>query len=70
MKHKTKNESSNLELYTPKDIQEIFSCGKNQAYQIIHSSGFPKVQVGRRIYIPKDKLERWINSNIGKEVTI
>lgn len=59
---------SDIILYTVKDIQEIFKCGINQAYQIVHSNGFPKIQIGRKIYIPKDKFEKWINGNIGKTI--
>ena len=55
-------------LYTPQDIQKIFMCGKNQAYQLIHSGGFPKIQINRKIYVPKNKLIKWIESNTGKTV--
>lgn len=66
---KDNNTNNDIILYTPKDIQRIFMCGKNQAYQMIHSNGFPKIQINRKIYIPKDKLEKWINGNIGKIIT-
>lgn len=45
-------------------------CSKNQAYLILHSNGFPKMQIGRKIYIPKDKLEKWISGNTGKVINI
>ena len=63
------NGNYDIIFYTPKDIQQIFRCGKNQAYQLIHSSGFPKIQVNNRILIPKGKLEKWVNGNVGKKVT-
>lgn len=64
------NTNDDIILYTPQDIQRIFMCSKNQAYTIIHSSGFPKLQIGRKIYVPKDKLEKWINVNTGKKIKI
>lgn len=64
------SKNNDIILYTPKDIQNIFMCGKNQAYSLIHSSGFPKIQIGRKIYIPKDKLEKWIEGNVGKKVFV
>lgn len=67
---KDNNVNNDIILYTPQDIQRIFMCGKNQAYQIMHSSGFPKIQIGRKLYVPKDKLEKWINGNVGKKVKI
>lgn len=65
-----KQTKDDIILYTPQDIQKIFTCGKNQAYQLIHSSGFPKIQINRKIYVPKDKLEKWININTGKKIQV
>lgn len=64
------NKNDDIILYTPSDIQKIFMCGKNQAYQLIHSNGFPKIQINRKLYVPKDKLEKWINGNTGKKLLI
>lgn len=64
------NTNDDIILYTPEDIQRIFMCGKNQAYQLIHSSGFPKLQINRKLYIPKDKLEKWISGNTGKKISV
>lgn len=66
--NKTTQTENDIILYTVKDIQKIFKCGINQTYQLIHANGFPKIQIGRRIYIPKDKLEKWINGNVGKTI--
>lgn len=69
IKNNLTNQTSNdIVLYTPKEIQKIFKCGRNQAYEIIHSNGFPKIQIGRKILIPKNKLEKWIDGNIGKTI--
>lgn len=57
-------------LYTPKDIQRIFGLGRDKTYNLIRSSGFPKIQIGREYYIPKDKLEKWVSGNVGKSITI
>lgn len=58
-----------LVLYTVADIQKIFKCGKNQAYALVHSSGFPKIKFNNKFLVPKDKLEKWINTYTGKEFT-
>lgn len=57
-------------LFTPEDLEKIFQCSKTYAYQLSHSRGFPTIQIGRKFYIPKDKLEKWINGNVGKHVRI
>jgi len=54
-------------LYTVTDIQKIFQCGKIKAYALVNAKGFPKLRVNRRILVPKDKLEKWINTYTGKE---
>lgn len=62
--------NSDIILFTVKDIKEIFGCGINQAYQIVHSGGFPKIQIGNKFYIPKDKFEKWLDKNVGKNIVI
>ena len=34
------------------------------AYQLIHRSDFPTLQIGRRILIPKKQLEEWMDRNV------
>ena len=64
------NTNDDIILYTVKDVQRIFNCGKNQAYQIMHSNGFPKIQINSKMYVSKDKLEKWISGNTGKRISI
>ncbi len=33
-------------MLTLKDIRAIFGCGKRQAYELIHISGFPAMKLG------------------------
>ena len=55
-------------ILTVADIQAAFKCGHNQAYEIIHSPGFPSITIGRRLYIPKRAFDAWLARNIGKVV--
>ena len=50
-------------LYTIEDIMRVFSCGRDKAYAIIHSRGFPKMTLGRKFLISPDALQKWINQN-------
>jgi hypothetical protein len=50
-------------LYTVEDIREIFGCGKNKAYGIVASAGFPKIQIGRQYYIMPDEFDKWLLRN-------
>jgi len=50
-----------------KDIQEYFSCGKNRAYDIVNTEGFPKIKIGSRFYIPRQAFEKWVSDYTYKE---
>ncbi len=46
--------------YNIKILQEVIPIGKNNLYNLVHSEGFPKITVGKRIIIPKKALEEWL----------
>ena len=57
-------------LYTAKDIQKIFSCGENLAYAIMNSEHFPSFKINKRIYVHKEKLEKWLDANKNNDLVI
>ena len=50
-----------------KDIAEIFGCGRNKAYELMKSPGFPTVKIGKNLYVLEAELEKWIEDYSGKE---
>ena len=46
-------------LFTVRQIQEIFSFGKRQAYELVNSDGFPALRIEKRIFVPEDELEKY-----------
>jgi hypothetical protein len=54
--------------YTVEDIGRIFCCGKEKAYEIVHSQGFPKMVIGRHILVQPEALQKWINQH--KNLTV
>lgn len=46
--------------YDMKSLQEVMPIGKNNLYNLVHSKGFPKIILGRRILIPKKAFEEWL----------
>ena len=34
-------------------------------YELMHEKGFPVLQIGSRLVIPKDKLQAWVEQRIG-----
>ena len=45
-------------------VAQILGISRTNAYELIHIAGFPKIQLGKRIVIPKDKLLEWLNRQI------
>ncbi len=48
------------------NVKELATClgiGMNSAYQLVNSKGFPALKIGKRIVVPIEKLEQWIESN-------
>lgn len=53
-------------MLTPYDLMDFLDKGQRQTYQLIHSEGFPHVQDGRDIKIPKWLLIDYINDKVRK----
>ena len=56
------------EILKVSDIQKHLGTSKNRAYEIVQMKSFPKIQIGHRYYIPKDKYEEWIDNNIKRKL--
>jgi len=56
-----------MKLYTPKEISKLFNIGINQAYALMHSSGFPTITLNRKMYVEESSLEKWIKTNEGRK---
>lgn len=42
------------------EVAEVLGISRAGAYELVRSKGFPKVKIGNRIVIPKDKFIQWI----------
>lgn len=58
------------QFYTVNDLADILPIGKTNLYSLVHSKDFPDITVDRRIIIPIDKFNEWLNSSVGKKVNI
>jgi excisionase family DNA binding protein len=62
---KQKNFEELPELFTEKELREVVfdnNLSKCNTYALIHSKGFPTVKIGRKLYISKDGLKRWMET--------
>ena len=60
----------NIEVYTAKDIQILFKCGKRQAYELMRAPSFPAIKIGGRYIVEKSALMRWFSANEGRTLII
>lgn len=54
-------------LLTVRDLQYIFSIGRNHAYVLMNSKAFPTMQVGSRKYVSREALQKWIETYTGRQ---
>ena len=57
-------------LLTARDLQYIFSVGKNRAYELMNSKAFPALQIGSRKYVSREALKKWVETYTGREYLI
>lgn len=46
--------------YSVSELGKALGIGRSSAYELIHSEGFPAVQIGRRLIVPIDALNEWL----------
>lgn len=50
-----------------KDLAQVMGISKSGAYNLARSYGFPRIIVGSRILIPKDKFLNWLEESVCKK---
>ena len=50
--------------YKVDDLCGLLSISRPTAYELVHKRDFPKIQVGRRILVPRAGLEKWLESQL------
>lgn len=46
------------------EVAAVLGISRAGAYELVHSATFPKVKIGKRIVVPKDKLLAWIDAQV------
>ena len=57
----------NKKLITVQKFASEYGIGINKSYEIVHKKDFPKIMVGRKILIIKDKIDDFFVKQIGTE---
>ena len=42
------------------EVGEALGISRAGAYELVRSKGFPKIKIGNRIVVPKDRFIQWI----------
>ena len=48
-------------VYTVKEAAEVLSIGISKAYELVNQNIIPNKKIGKRIVIPIESLDKWIN---------
>ena len=57
-------------MLTVKELQTKFNLGKNKAYKLVHTKGFPTIKIGKTILIPEEQLQLWVEDNLNSQIYV
>ena len=46
------------------EVAAVLGISRAGAYELVHSASFPKVKIGKRILVPKDKFIEWLDAQV------
>ena len=49
-------------VYRPEDLCPLLGIGRSTAYELVNRRDFPTIRVGRKILIPRDAFEKWLEA--------
>ena len=44
------------------EVGKVLGISRARAYELVRSDSFPKIRIGNRIVVPKDKFIAWIDA--------
>lgn len=49
-----------------KDVEGYMRISRAEAYEQMHSEGFPLIRIGKRMIVPKDKFLEWVDNQTAR----
>ena len=49
-------------------LAQVLGVSQATAYELLHEESFPKLKIGNRIVIPKEKFVEWVSANTKGDV--
>lgn len=53
-------------ILTGEHIAAALNISRAGAYNLMKSTGFPTLRIGKRVVVPKDAFIKWVEMNTGK----
>ena len=47
-------------------VAKLFGISISSAYELMKEKDFPSVRIGKRVIVPKEDLQAWVESHVGK----
>lgn len=67
MKRSSYKSYDELPLFLQADlISDVLGISISSAYELMHEKGFPALQIGNRIVVPREKFIQWVDENTSK----
>ena len=67
---KERDKSSDLYLITTPELMDELGIGKDKAYALMRSEGFPSMKIGKGYCVSRGNLKKWISECVGKNVLL
>lgn len=45
-------------------VSKLLGISPSSGYELMHEKGFPVLQVGNRLVVPKEKFRQWVEEQI------
>ena len=56
-----------LPLYLNADaVAKLLGISISSAYELMREKDFPSVRIGKRLIVPKENLQTWLEAHVGK----
>lgn len=52
----------------PNEVAKNLNIGRDKAYALLKVKGFPSIKIGNQYLVPEDKLDKWVNDKLGKQI--
>ncbi len=46
------------------EVAEVLGISRSGCYNLVKSAGFPALRIGKRLLVPRDALEHWVDDQV------